>query len=534
MRMNTLSEHLGIHLQGAQASQNPSLRSILERDILPRWLPERRWFRSKSRTIASTAFESLLPLGSGDSVFGVVRVEFTDGGTEDYLLPLAFSTAQEAAEIPDAARLGPLPDKDDTRILIDGCWHPEVRKKLHELLFPRHPVTTEIMDKNNPIEVLRGHPTPSASLHGISGTDSRILSAEQSNSSIADAVFVKLYRKPEPGIHPEPEMLRFLREHTTFRNVPEFYSALEWTPAGSTPTTVALAQEFLPGGRNAWEYFLDQLTVRRWMVSESDDRSIDALSKEFLALVTRMGQRVGEMHAALGSRHEITGFAPEPLSAADIKATRIQTHTRLEESLGHVGEIRPEFEDPNVRLLHQVKHGADRLRALLLGNLPGGAGKKIRTHGDLHLGQILIEGDDIRILDFEGEPGRTLAEARVKYSPLRDVAGMLRSFHYAAHVAHKNSGGHSTEDQIPESQSTRLQASFLSGYFPAVAASGLLPESEADRKSLLDLFTLEKALYELHYEWNNRPDWAGIPLHGLVSLAGPVDSGTDLFQVSPL
>jgi maltose alpha-D-glucosyltransferase/alpha-amylase len=526
------------------------LMAYLERDILPRWLPERRWFRSKARTIQTVSLETTIPLESG-AAFCILRVLFTDRETEYYSLPLALETPEVSAKLPEAARIGPLPSDTATRVLIDACWNAAFRTDLFELL------SGKSTHKNEPdlVEVLRGHPASSASLHGISGTVSRVLSAEQSNTAFVygsgrNAVFVKLYRKLEPGLHPEPEMLRFLREHTTFRNVPEFYSALEWTPAGGTPATAALAQEFLPGGVNAWEYFLDQLTVWTLMVREPRKHSTPELSNAFLSLVTRMGQRVGEMHAALGSRDEITGFAPEPLSATDIKATRRETQARLEDSLGRIGETSIEYVDTTMRLQHLVKQRADRLRALLLGeepvDLPATSdgsrpefppertGKKIRTHGDLHLGQILIEGEDIRILDFEGEPGRTLAEARVKYSPLRDVAGMLRSFHYAAHVAHKNSGGSPSEENIPESQWAELKTRFLAGYYTAAAGTGLLPESEADRGRLLDLFTLEKALYELQYEWNNRPDWVGIPLHGLVSLAGTADTGTDSIQVSRL
>ena len=143
----------------------------------------------------------------------------------------------------------------------------------------------------------------------------------------------------------------------------------------------------------------------------------------------------------------------------------------------------------------------------------GNAGRKIRTHGDLHLGQMLVQGDDIRILDFEGEPGRPLEAARVKQSPLRDAAGMLRSFHYAAHVVRREEGR-----GFAESQAMTLGKAFLLEYWNAVDGSGLLPDHPADRHKILNVFLLEKAVYELQYEWNNRPDWAIIPLCGLLSI----------------
>lgn len=488
------------------------LGSVLERDTLPRWLPERRWFRSKARAIASTGFEALVSPEGSDAVFSVVRVEFSDGGTERYQLPLALVTRQEATKLPAAARLIDFPDADD-RVLIDGSWNGEFQAGLYDLLFSAQPMKQDFSDsKGDSVGILRGLPASSGS---VPPPPARVLSAEQSNTSLvygsgSQAVFVKLYRKLEPGIHPEPEMLRFLREETAYRRVPEFLSSLEWTPAAGIPSTVALAQEFLPDGVNAWEHFLGRLRAGRGGVPD-----------DLLALAGRMGRRVGELHRALGSRPDLPAFAPESLTGAEWAAVRRGALDLLEHALAFLESGKASLPPETAALARAVLAQAATLRASLRGTGdPASAGRKIRTHGDLHLGQMLVEGDDLRILDFEGEPGRPLEAARAKHAPLRDVAGMLRSFHYAAHAAEtEGENGPAAERGFADQRAAHLGRAFLAEYENAMAGSGLLPDRPADRREILDVLLLEKAVYELQYEWNNRPDWAAIPLRGLIALA---------------
>ncbi len=493
-----------------------SLGSTLKREILPRWLPERRWFRSKTRAIRSVGFEAAIPLESV-AVLCVVRLEFTDGETEDYLLPLALETPINAETLPVAARITSVDTADGESMLIDGCWHPAFRTALYARLLNTNPVTVQT---EGLIEVLRGRPVSSAAFvfaaHTGSLTASRVLSAEQSNTSIVygtghDAVFVKLYRKLEAGIHPEPEMLRFLREQTAYRNVPEYFSALEWNSPQATRTTLALAQEFLPNGIDAWEHVLASLRA-------ASDLLDGSVPDDLLALVGRMGRRVGELHAALGSRADLPDFAPEPFTAADDAILRGETRTRLEETLGRLADENHAMPAETAAAARTVLEQGDALRRILEPAADqNSAGFKTRTHGDLHLGQMLVERDDLRILDFEGEPGRPLQAARVKRSPLRDVAGMLRSFHYATYVIGRERG-----PDRSDLQSLRLGESFLAGYFSTVDSAKLLPVQYGERRKLLGLFLLEKALYELQYEWNNRPDWAVIPLRGLQAISSAI------------
>jgi maltose alpha-D-glucosyltransferase/alpha-amylase len=512
--MNTLAELL-----------DGPLGSHLEREVLPAWLPRRRWFRSKARSLKTVTLEARLPLGeSGDIVFCVLRVAFDEGPVERYALPLALITPDPAASLPEDAVLTPVPTAAGTRALIDACWNTEFRAHLFDLLSG----TREFQNK---IGTLRGLPSSSAVIPGTDRDTSALLSAEQSNTSFVygGKTFVKLYRRLEEGVHPEPEMLRFLREHTDYRGVPAFLSALAWTPARgeknrntvAASVTVALAQEFVPGGVNAWDFAVETLRANRTPPAA------------FLAWVTLLGRRIAALHAALASRPDLPAFAPEPLTAADIEAARSRARASLDAALtvlaGGMKGLSPE----TAALARTVLDNRARLENLLraagsdAGSHTGSdsaAGMKIRTHGDLHLGQVLTAGGDIRILDFEGEPGRALAEARAKQFPWRDVAGMLRSFHYAAHVA-AHSGGERAEGRA-DLRADSLTAAFLSGYRdPQAVSQGrdlLRPAAGQKGEDLLPLFMLEKAAYELLYECNNRPTWAHIPLRGLVTFCNDI------------
>jgi maltose alpha-D-glucosyltransferase/alpha-amylase len=343
----------------------------------------------------------------------------------------------------------------------------------------------------------------------VTGAASKLFAGEQSNTSfsVGNTLAVKLYRRLEPGVHPEPEMLRFLRERTDCRSVPAFVSTLEWIPGDGGPAlTVALAQEFVAGAA-AWDFALERLGK----VLRSPGTDIPG---ELTAWATQLGACVGELHTALASRPDDpaeSNFAPQPLTAADLDAARAGNTRRMEAGAEALGEA------THARLRERNLHAAP-------------VGSKIRTHGDLHLGQILTTGGDARILDFEGEPGHALAEARTKQSPWRDVAGMLRSFEYAAHVGARGAAhvADPAADGAEEGadRAHRLSAAFLSGYrgIPGGMQSGdpPRPATGLNEEGLLPLFMLEKAAYELEYECNNRPAWAHIPLRGLVTFCNDI------------
>jgi maltokinase len=318
---------------------------------------------------------------------------------------------------------------------------------------------------------------------------SRAVGVEQSNSSIVfgDQLILKVYRRLEAGINPELELLRFL----TRRELPNVAALAGWYAYSGRvlDATLGIVQEFVPGAQDGWELAHAEL---------SRD------PEGFLGRLHRLGEVTGDLHSVLASDASDPDFAPEEPSA---EAIALLTAT-VDEEIESIFTSLPSGEalEPIAGRGEEVR---DRLR--LISNV-GAAGRVIRHHGDYHLGQVLWNGADWIVLDFEGEPARPLSERRRKRSPLRDVAGMLRSFAYAASAAELVDG-----IRVPEHWEERAREGFLAGYFDRVDRS-LIPPGQDATERLLAVFELEKAVYELRYELNNRPEWVRIPVAGIVRL----------------
>jgi len=313
---------------------------------------------------------------------------------------------------------------------------------------------------------------------------SRLLGIEQSNSSLVvdDACFVKVYRRIEAGDNPDLEVTRFLVSHG-YQHVPRLYGW--WSYAGPLlGATLGMAQEYVPNSVDGWSLALEELVGR---------------PEDFVGRVHRLGQVIGELHATLASDPEDPAFSPEEASPESLALLTATVDEEIDQVFLHL---------PDDDAVAPIAGRGDAVRELLRSlTSVGSVGRRIRHHGDLHLGQVLWANGDWLVIDFEGEPARALPERRAKRSPLRDVAGMLRSFTYAASVAgvpHRGVEEHA-------------RAEFLDGYMPAVHASGLLPPREATDR-LLRIFELEKAVYELRYELTHRPDWVPVPVAGIIRL----------------
>jgi len=318
----------------------------------------------------------------------------------------------------------------------------------------------------------------------------RLVSSEQSNSSIVfdDALIIKVFRRLEPGINPELEMLRFLTEQG-FRNVPALGGWYGYS-GGPLTATLGLLQEFVAGAIGGWELALGEIA---------------SAPESFLDRLGRLGEVTANMHTALGADPSDLAFAPEEPS---VESLGLLTATVDEE----IARVFLSLPDDDERIAPIAGRGEEVREQLRLLTHAGSAGRVIRTHGDYHLGQTLWKSNDWVILDFEGEPARTLVERRRKRSPLRDVAGMLRSFAYAATAAELT-----RDADVPEDWDERARERFLESYLETVDQS-LLPPGEAAIERLLAVFELEKAVYELRYELDNRPDWVGIPVAGIERL----------------
>jgi maltose alpha-D-glucosyltransferase/alpha-amylase len=375
----------------------------------------------------------------------------------------------------------------------------------------------------------------------------RVLSGEQSNTSViyGNRFFLKIFRKVDRAINPDLEISRFLTEHTSFRNIPAFVGSVEWKFEKDS-LVVGMMQEMVESSGDAWVTMLDRLNdynetilvSNRTMLSTEkigsliDPVSYDDIPDEFKELMDGttaeqarlLGVRTGEMHLALASGTSFPDFKPEPYSL----------HYQRSLYAGLQSLVRGTFLNQSKNLQKvddEVRREAEEVLAMkedILEVLRRIYGKKIdvikiRIHGDYHLGQVLFTGRDFVITDFEGEPARSYSERRLKRSPLRDVAGMIRSFHYAAY------GSLVLDNHIRKEDFTKLvpfvehwyhymSGFFMKAYLGTVKGSPFIPNNKEDLETLMTTFLLEKAIYELNYELNNRPGWVMIPLRGIKAL----------------
>jgi trehalose synthase-fused probable maltokinase len=420
------------------------------------YIAGQRWYASKGREVAHAAVVDCAELPG--AMIAMVEVRFPEGTHDTYQLVAG-----------------------DT---LDGLAEASVARELAQRVRAGIAQRTrgEGMIDFQSVEGLVGV--------GAELASARMIESEQSNTSVVfdDQLILKVYRRLEAGINPELEMLRFLGERG-FENVPALHGwyAYQGRPAEST---LGILQEFVAGGLDGWELALDEL-------AEAPDR--------FLARLRRLGEVTGTMHTVLASDPNDPNFAPEEPS---LEALGLLTAT-IDEEIARAFLDLPD----DVEALEPIRARGEEVRELLRQRTySGAAGRIVRDHGDFHLGQTLWSDDDWVILDFEGEPARSLAERRRKRSPLRDVAGMLRSFAYAASAVEYLRG-----TETPLGWEERARSEFLGGYLQSVDPSIVPPGSEAFDK-LLSVFELEKAVYELRYELNMRPDWLPIPVAGILRI----------------
>jgi maltokinase len=462
----------------------PDVRDALVRGELPRlderelgsWVVGQRWFGSKAREVIHLGLLEVLPLRFEPQLLASVMVEarFAPGTHEVYQVPVAVRPAEEGWGESVIAVAGGL-------TFYDALADPDQGLALLELMRANARVESETaVSQFHWLEGTRD-PGPSAVV--------RPMGAEQSNSSLVfdETLALKLYRRVEAGINPELELLRLLTDRG-FESVPALVGWYEYT-GRLMEATLGVMQEFLPGARDGWQLALDEL--------ESDPES-------FLGRVRALGEVTGRLHTALGSDASNPAFAPEEKRAESLGLITATVDEEIERIF---------LELPDDESVEPIAGRAEDVREQLrLLTHVGSAGKVIRTHGDYHLGQTILADRGWVVLDFEGEPARALTERRRKRSPLRDVAGMMRSFAYAASASEILRGV-----APPENWEQRARDEFLDAYLGAVDPS-LLPPGRNGVEQLLSVFELEKAIYELRYELNNRPDWVRIPVAGILRL----------------
>jgi maltose alpha-D-glucosyltransferase/alpha-amylase len=486
---------------------------------LLRYIRSRRWFGGKARTISGVHVREVVTLPRDAGALTVVDVDFADGVPQRYLLPLAVTQARRADE-QDTAKTSTLIAR-----LKDGAllYEPVVDETFaHALL--------DTIARRRQLKGAEGsvHGSTTRAFKEIRGTGelhAQVLKAEQSNTSIVygDRLFLKLFRRLEPGVNTDLEVTRFLTEETGFRHSPRVAGSLDYeSEAGGEPTTLAILQQYTQNAGDAWKYTLDEINRFFERVLSDEGALTQELIGGYLSDAATLGVRTAQMHLALASRDDLPAFAPEPFTPHYQRSIYQSIRTQAVQTLGLVRRRAKGVPESEQLLAHEAAL-QQRIRAILEGKITG---LRIRTHGDYHLGQVLHTGSDFVIIDFEGEPARPLSERRIKRSALRDVAGMLRSFHYAPYavVAGQSQGSVIRPEDVARLESGArfwhrwVTDAFLRAYLETSGDAPHLPRTREELTTLLDAYLIEKALYEIVYELNNRPEWVRIPMRGVLEL----------------
>ena len=455
-----------------------------EERVLPALLRQSRWFGGKAHPLRNVRTLELLLVGeSSAGRLALLEANYADHPPEIYLLPLQLARASSGSAKPIARLIS----ADGESVLFDALDDGRFREALFEIVLHEKRVPTE----HGELAGIAGKPLRDAEL--APPLASRVLAAEQSNSAIVygGRFFMKLYRKSEAGENPDAELIRFLSERQKFAQVPAFCGAIEYRTRGGAARTLALVVANVPSEGDAWAYTL---------------ACMDA--PNYPERVRQLGQRTAEMHLALAADLADPAFAPEPFTAQDrnalCEAARTATRRTMQLLETKLADIPDAYRGDAAVLLTREDQILERLSAFARCDV---VATKTRHHGDYHLGQVLNTGSDFVIIDFEGEPARSLAERRMKRSPLRDVAGMLRSFHYAGHSAQPR-----RSREAAEAWARNISRIFLEAWIETAKGASFIPANPTALNALLTVHLIEKAIYEIDYELNHRPDWVCIPV----------------------
>jgi len=524
-------------------------------------LPTKRWFGSKTRTIVQLRIDDALAVTATDRLL-VTRIRYAQGEDEIYLLALGLVAGEQAERLaqqrPESIWLSvPLAGTNEIAVVHEAlhdeafctallaCWErPEAIAGQHGQL---------VATRCEPFAALRGPlDQPLAA---------KIVRAEQSNSSIIyeERLILKMFRRVETGTNPDLEINQHLTQ-LRFANTAPLAGSLEYRRGDQSAWSLAVLQGFIPNQGDAWSYLLGRL--HPWLEEKLKDgataddvlallpppgetlmaaaqrgipQPVNQAMGAFIADAAKLGRRTAEMHCALATPTDNANFAPEAFTAADFHDFASRCRQLTQDTFALIRQQLPQLSDADRQKAEALLRGlpAAQERFVDLENEKAEVAK-IRCHGDYHLGQVLVTADDFVIIDFEGEPSRSLAERRKKLLAARDVAGMIRSFHYASCTAATHAKQTAPHAALQAEAWTQawfhgMGVAFLRAYLELATGTVFVPAAIAVQERLLDACLLEKAIYELRYELNNRPDWVYLPLTALLQLLGigtlDIDSG---------
>ena len=501
-------------------------RTQLEREVLPEFVAGRRWYAAKNAAVERVALVDYVEWRLADRAWlvAIAVVEAPGGEPQSYFLPMMLawepSDDQQRALLPltiakvrQQAKVGVMADA-----FADDAFCRAVVAAMG--------AGTEMKTSRGTLRFSATAAYARLAGDSIDGMQVNPLAAQSSNTVIVigDRLFLKAYRRIQPGVNPEAEIGRYLTDVAHFANSVPVAGTIDYVADDGQVATLGLLQGYVENQGDGWTATLNYLErfLEDAQATGHDPGAGESLHGGYLALMRALGMRTGELHVALSSASGSPAFAPVAISSADVAAWTRRTRAEAEATLDALQRAQ-------AGLAGRAREAAAQVlaaRAAIVQRIDAqatmrGGGSRMRIHGDYHLGQVLVAQNDFVITDFEGEPTRTIVERREKQSPLKDVAGMLRSFDYALHAALRRVDGEAHELHAERMKRGRewladARTAFLASYDAAVTPAGLV--ASGTPQNLLELFLLEKVLYELGYELANRPDWVDIPLEGLLDM----------------
>jgi trehalose synthase-fused probable maltokinase len=483
---------------------------------LREYIEPRRWFRSKTRSVVSATLAHVVPLpvDAGDLALCVVRATFAQGDDEDYVLPMTWVRGDTGEHF---VRVRPhlvvasieVDGEDQPRWLVDALGERHALEGLFALM-----TRGAVVEASGCTVTFRSVGTGLQEIAAVP----RPVEVEQSNTSVVfgEACIVKIVRKLEAGRAPDLEMGEYLTAQG-FASSPRVLAAIELDTGSADRATVGVAHAFVPNEGDAWSFALASIA----RAIEGGTSAVDSA----VPLARALGERVAQMHAALAAPSEDPRFAAEPLDRNERRLLGQAVAASLEATWDAVEDKADRLPRDAVERLRALRsRAADHHHCIARFVEEGEPCVTTRVHGDLHLGQVLVSGADVVVIDFEGEPARPLAARKAKRSPFADVAGLLRSLHYAS-VAASRASAAPRAGEIADAWHAAARRELLRAYYRAASVQSVLPPDERTREVILQFCLLEKCAYELRYELDNRPDWIALPALGLERLLAGPDAG---------
>ena len=504
-------------------------------DVLEEYILKQRWYGGKASTIKYIELSEYFRIQKNEEVyFGLIlEVDFEEAFFQHYFLPIAFVSDENFAK---KDRILPIKLNGQEGFIIDAINLEAFRK----LVFER--ILNAIPNDKTRVQYHK-----SSKFNNVSYKSSRFMGLEQSNTSIIynDNYVLKFFRRIYSDKNPDYEMSMFLSEKKEFKNTPAFLGGVNIVDIENSPITIALMQEMVPNQGDAWDYMLKELKevylnlsakniqvgslpstelFLRLDIKDVPPEIIDWVGLNLLVKIQKLAERTAEMHSTLGSEFEDTAFTPTRFNGDYTVWLKNRLLHQFQNRLNTIENNLNKLDGLALELAKEFLNKKNSIRKRFTKfDWTKLKGERIRVHGDFHLGQILVKENDFYILDFEGEPESTIRDRKVKQPPLKDVAGLFRSFHYAIYATLFNN-----IEQYNQSQETLFNAAellyryftgvFLGTYVAKVQEANLNIGYHQERIFILEYCLLEKAVYELGYELNSRPRWALIPLKGISNI----------------